>query len=87
LAERKELVANYVTKWQHKTSGFDMLARFVGRWQNWLATRRAAEHYARFVHNRLTYRDKAWAFDRLRNQKRAVHKAFAHTARADIIQK
>ena len=87
LAERKELVALFTNKWLRRAEGYDLISRCLGRWQNWLATRRAAEYYSHFVRTRLQFRDKAWAFHRLRHQRRAARKAFEHVARADIIQR
>ena len=64
-----------------------MVARYVDYWRKWLLYRKHAEEKAAFIIKRLKYAEKAWAFDKLRNMKRAAMKRFEETPRADIVNK
>ncbi len=87
LGEKKDLTGKYVTLWMRKVSGRDLLGKYVDMWRKWLRYRQTAERCAEFVMKRLRFGAKAWAFDKLRNLRRAGSRSFEEVPRPEIIKK
>ena len=77
----------YVVQWQRNVRGHDLLGKYVKLWKRWKDERKAVEKSAAFILRRLRFGEKAWAFDKLRNLKKAALRTFVHTARTELIRR
>jgi hypothetical protein len=85
--ERKDVAGKYMKLWFRSLKGHDLLGKYIDNWKKWLVIRKRAEEKAAFIIKRLKFGEKAWAFDKLRNLKRAARKEFENASRTDIIHK
>ena len=75
----------FLLQWQRKIRGKDCVGKYLYLWRRWLYTKKNIADSADLLIRRLSYGDKSWAFDRLRNMQRAGLKEYEKAPRSAII--
>ena len=85
--DRESVMRRFVLLWIGRVQGHELIGKYVNLWRKWLIKRKAVETSAAFMLKRLIYGEKSWAFDKLRNAKRAGLKAFEEVPRSELVTK
>lgn len=87
LPEKIDLTKKYILLWARRLAGNSQIGKYINYWKNWINFRKKAEKYADMVEKRFHFKEKACAFSKLRNIKRAAIRTYKGKHRDSIIKK
>eukprot|EP01022_Parablepharisma_sp_SALTPOND_P011291 TRINITY_DN1469_c0_g1_i1.p1 TRINITY_DN1469_c0_g1~~TRINITY_DN1469_c0_g1_i1.p1 ORF type:complete len:1791 (-),score=193.28 TRINITY_DN1469_c0_g1_i1:948-6320(-) len=86
LEERENVMRKLILQWMRRVKGRELVGKYVDFWRKWLQTRKNLERASEFVLKRLLYGEKSWAFDKLKNLRRAGLKTFERIPRTELVR-
>eukprot|EP01022_Parablepharisma_sp_SALTPOND_P013476 TRINITY_DN1805_c0_g1_i1.p1 TRINITY_DN1805_c0_g1~~TRINITY_DN1805_c0_g1_i1.p1 ORF type:complete len:1585 (-),score=213.01 TRINITY_DN1805_c0_g1_i1:7673-12427(-) len=84
---RREVMQKFLKMWVRSAKGQGLKEKYITYWRSWLQIRKLIEQTASFILKRLINGEKAWAWDKLKNLKRAALKAFERVPRTVLLNK
>lgn len=86
-SQNTNIINKFLHLWSLRQEGQERIGKYIRYWKKWLGIRKSIQKNASFVLKRLNNGAKSWAFDKLRNLKRAGNRTFQNLPRTEIIKK
>jgi len=82
--ERK--LRKFMLKWIRRVENKELKGTYINMWLNIIKLKKSIRISSDFILKRLSFGDKAWAFDKLKNLKRAGLKTYERTTRPQLLK-
>jgi len=82
-----KLEKKFINTWIHKVKCKDLKNKYIMYWRKWLELRNNIRTSAKFIIRNLANKEKAWAWNKLKNLRRAAGRMYKRMPRADLIKR